>query len=271
MEETYETIAKGMRILPGQWRPHHPWEQIAWVSPNWPSQDYVWLDFPEAIFSDAGLLYLSHVNPACPTVFADLPPVAWDARPEGISFQRELPNGVRFGGSVTRGDPAGAAELELFLENGTDRPLREIKLQTCACLRGIKEFADPTEANKLVHLPGDGWRPFADVKDCGREDGRFRFGWRGGPASADLPVMATVSNRAERLAAITWYDATYSLISNPLHPCMHADPAMDDLAPGQRETIRGSLIFFEGTPDEFGDWFTKRWSASRALSHSPEQ
>lgn len=266
MKETYETIAKGMRILPGQWRPHYPWEHIAWVSPPWPSQDYVWLDFPEAILSDAGLLYLSHVNPACPTVFGDVPPVEWEVSPEGISFERELPNGVRFGGSVTRGD--GAAELALFIENGMDRPLRDIRLQTSAYLRGIKEFADHTEGNKLVHLPGDGWQPFAEAKDCGREDGGFRFGWRGGPASADLPVMATVSNRAERLTAITWYDATYSLISNPLHPCMHADPAMDDLPPGQRQTIHGSLIFFEGTPDEFGDWFTGRWPASKDF---PEQ
>ena len=59
---TYETHAKGIRILPGAWRPHYPWEHIAWISPPWPSQDYVWLDFPEAIFTSQGLLFLSHVN-----------------------------------------------------------------------------------------------------------------------------------------------------------------------------------------------------------------
>jgi len=61
-----EAYATGIRILPGQWRPHYPFEQIAWVSPPWPSHDYVWLDFPEAIFSDTELLYLSHVNPQFP-------------------------------------------------------------------------------------------------------------------------------------------------------------------------------------------------------------
>ncbi len=39
-KETYEIHAKGIRILPGQWRPHYPFEQIAWVSPPWPSQDF---------------------------------------------------------------------------------------------------------------------------------------------------------------------------------------------------------------------------------------
>jgi len=75
MIETYETHAKGIRIVPGQWRPHYPFEQIAWVSPPWPSQDYCWLDFPEAIFTDQGLLFLSHVNPKVTAEFPDLPPV----------------------------------------------------------------------------------------------------------------------------------------------------------------------------------------------------
>ena len=76
--DTYATHAKGIRILPGKWRPHYPWEHIAWVSPSWPSQDYIWLDFPEAIFTQQGLLYLSHVNPQVQAVmFPDPPPVAW--------------------------------------------------------------------------------------------------------------------------------------------------------------------------------------------------
>ena len=73
MNKRYETQATGLRILPGQWRPHYPWEHIAWVSPPWASQDYVWLDFPEAICSSLGFLYLSHVNPPIPTIFKDLP------------------------------------------------------------------------------------------------------------------------------------------------------------------------------------------------------
>ena len=50
---TYADHATGIRILPGAWRPHYYWEHIAWVSPSWPSQDYIWLDFPEAIFTEA--------------------------------------------------------------------------------------------------------------------------------------------------------------------------------------------------------------------------
>jgi hypothetical protein len=49
MKESYETHAKGIRILPGQWRPHYTFEHTAWISPSWPSQDYIWLDYPEAV------------------------------------------------------------------------------------------------------------------------------------------------------------------------------------------------------------------------------
>ncbi|MDX9971782.1 MAG: twin-arginine translocation signal domain-containing protein, partial [FCB group bacterium] len=76
-EDTFATQAKGIRILPGQWRPHYPWEHIAWVSPAWPSQDYIWLDCPEAIFTNRGLLFLSHINPPIPTIFGNLPKVPW--------------------------------------------------------------------------------------------------------------------------------------------------------------------------------------------------
>ena len=250
MSASYETHARGIRILPGQWRPHYPFEQIAWVSPPWPSQDYIWLDFPEAIFCDTGLLFLSHVNPHAPVLFPGLPKVAWLVIPGGLTYERRLPNGVQFGGTVMI-EGEQAVSLLLYIENGTQEPLRNIKLQTCAYLRGIKEFSDFTVQNKLVHLPESGWQPFDAARASEREAGRFHLGWRGGPTSADLPVMITVSNIGERLVALTWYEDTYSLVSNP------------DIAPGQRAEIQGALIFFEGTADQFSDAFELQHKANR--------
>lgn len=244
--ESYETHAKGIRILPGQWRPHYPWEHIAWVSPSWPSQDYLWLDFPEAVFSNQGLLYLSHVNPPIQTVFSDLPAVPWRPVPAGIAFDRTLPNGVAFGGSVTRAN-ANTVALELHLENGSAQPLTNITLQTCVFLRGIKEFADYTRANKFVHLAERGWVSVQDTSALPENSGPYRVGWRrSGKRLADWPVLATVSNQGGRLVAMTWQQDTLSLVSNPNHPCMHADPQFKDLTPGQRASIRGKLLFFEG-------------------------
>jgi hypothetical protein len=254
---TYENHMKGIRILPGHWRPHYPFEQIAWVSPPWPSQDYIWLDFPEAIFTSIGLIFLSHVNPPIPVVFHDLPEVPWVECPGGIAFDRTLPNGIRFGGSVVKKEEA-IVSLNLYIDNGSQLPLTKIKLQTCAFLRAIKEFGDYTWDNKLVHVPDKGWMKFAEARDSGMKSGRFQLGWRNGPPACDLPVMITVSNQAQRLVGMTWYESTNTMVSNQKHPCMHADPVFPDLAPGQRADIYGELLFFEGSPDSFTAWFKDR-------------
>lgn len=250
-ESPYETQVQGIRIKPGQWRPHYEWEQIAWVSPSWPSQEYVWLDFPEAIFTDRGLLFLSHVNPPIPTVFTGLIKVPWREMEEGIGFDRVLPNGVAFGGSLLRwGD--NAVDMALYIRNGAKTPLKDITLQTCAFLRGIKEFADYTRDNKFVHVPGDGWITLE--RAMARDDigAPYRVGWRrSGKAVADLPVAVVVSNRADRIMAMSWGPDTLSLVGNPNHPCIHADPQFPDLAPGETGIVRGRLVFFEGPLEAF--------------------
>jgi hypothetical protein len=250
-KETYENQAKGLRILPGAWRPHYPWEHIVWISPSWPSQDYIWLDFPEAVFTDRGLLFLSHINPAAPAVYPDWPVVKWKTKGERLSFQRRLPDGVAFSGAVHK-EKENVAGLELRIRNGTKKPLGKITLQTCAYLRAIKEFADFTPDNKYVHVPGKGWMRFAEAKALTEQNGTIGLGWRTqANRNADVPMMATVSNAGERLVAMTWLDATLSLTQNSRHPCMHADPQFHDLEPGEDQTIRGRLIFHEGPLQDF--------------------
>jgi hypothetical protein len=68
-----------------------------------------------------------------------------------------------------------------------------------------------------------------------------------------LPIAVAVSNQGDRLIAFTWGKDTLSIVGNPKHPCIHADPQCADLAPGQTGTMHGKLIFFEGTLDAFAD------------------
>jgi len=252
--ESYLASLKGIRIFPGSWRPHYPFEQIAWISPPWPSHDYLWLDFPEAIFTDIGLIYLSHVNPKHPVLFPNLPKVPWKQLSNGLAYRRVLPNGIEFGGKLYTDKPA-TVNTELYIKNGSEKPLRNIRLQTCLFLRAIKEFSDFTANNKYVHLPDLGWMPFPEAQKTGLKKGIYRLGWRGGPPSADLPVMVTVSNQAERLVAFTWERDTFSLVCNPDHPCMHADPYFPDLDPGDSAVIHGRIIFYEGGLEQFEEEF----------------
>jgi len=51
---------------------------------------------------------------------------------------------------------------------------------------------------------------------------------------------------------------------------MHADPFFDDLEPGQRAEIRGELLFFEGTIEQFEPWFRKRYNQPKVLLLWPD-
>jgi hypothetical protein len=237
-------------VFPGQWRPHYPWEQIAWIRPPWTTRDSLWLDFPEAIFTAGDLLFLSHVNPRFPAAFADLPRVHWEDVEGGVAYRRVLPNGIAFGGSVRQTDERSVA-IELSLENGSTEPLAEVRLQTCLFLRACKEFGDYTNTNKRVHT-SDGWITLEDALEQEEQPGaRYRVGWRGGNPVADLPWVVTLSNEGRRLVAMSWGERTFSIVGNPDHPCMHADPFFKDLAPGESESIQGRIVFLEGSLEAF--------------------
>ena len=93
-----------------------------------------------------------------------------------------------------------------------------------------------------------------------REDGsgRYRLDWRDGPRVAASPLMACISRIEERLVAMTWYEDTYTLVCNPAHPCLHADPVLEDLPPGESTSVRGALIFFEGSLEAFTESQAKK-------------
>ena len=235
--------------FPAGWRPHYPWEHIAWVSPSWPSQDYLWLDMPEAIFTRQGLLFLSHVNPPFPVKYPSPPAVPWKEVPGGMAYERKLPDGISFSVRIVKADRA--VEIELSMQNRGEHPINDITLQTCVFLRAAREFSQRTADTKLVHVAGRGWLPFMKALKLKDAKGTVRLGWRSGPKIADLPVILTTSSEAKRLVAFSWGKDTFSLVCNPNHPCMHADPALPDLEPGGNAVIKGKVIFFEGSPEGF--------------------
>lgn len=261
--DTYETHARGVRILPGRWRPHYPWEQIAWISPPWASQDYLWFDFPEAIFTRQGMLFLSHANPTVePPRFPDIEAVPWVTTPTGLRYERRLPNGFRWIGELKR----SRSHVDYYLEfiNDSDEAYSEIRLQTCLMLRAAQEFGPYRPDNKFVHVRDRGWMPFEEARKLEPPLGKYRLGWRGGPEISDLPVIITKSEEPNRMVAMTWFDSTYSLMQNPPRPCMHADPFVPDLPPGKRATIPGRIWFFEGSIEDFEKVIRRDLDAHRA-------
>lgn len=260
--QAYYDCHKGIQVLPGMWRPHHPWEPIAWIHPAWGAQDYVWLDFPENIDGDQGMFFHSHVYPD-PVLkdlkYPDLPRVPWKPIDGGLQYERTLPNGLRFGGSVRRGDEQ-SVELRLHMHNGADTTLTNMRMVTCLMLRMFQGFEQCTSSNKFVYLADRGWTSLfsaQDVTDC---PGRFPVGGPRSGVSSPLPVVVAQCADAPRLIAMTWFDDTHTLSGNSVQPCMHADACVGDLAPGSEKRMGGRILFIEGSLDDVRKLFEDRYA-----------
>lgn len=178
----------------------------------WDPESYVVVDLPEAIWSNLGLTYLAHTH--VPTIWTkqgiELEPLEWE-RGEGgmLESERRLPNGIAFGARVV--PEREAMRMELWLKNGTDQPLTDLRVQNCVMLKGARGFAAQMNENKVFD---------ATYVACRSADGAR---W-----------IITAWERCDR----AWGNAPC--------PCLHSDPRFPDCAPGETKRLRGWLSFYEG-------------------------
>ena len=179
----------------------------------WDPSSYVVVDLPEAIWSNLGLTYLAHTH--IDTIWAEkgieLPKQEWHRLDGGVlKMERSLPNGIRFGARISP-DGESAAAMELWIHNGTDSPLTELRAQVCVMLKGAKGFAAQSAENKTLRSP---------FVAC-RSDGGGRW-------------------------IITAWHPCHRPWQNPPVPCLHSDPSFPDCPPGETVRARGKLWFYEG-------------------------
>jgi hypothetical protein len=176
----------------------------------WDDSSYAVIDVPEAIWSNLGLTYLAHTH--IDTVWTsqkiDLPPLEWKRLPGGVlELQRELPNGIVFGSRVK--PEKGVVHMEMWLKNGTDETLSDLRVQNCVMLKGAKGFEAQTDDNKKVESP-------------------------------------YVLCRSGKRWIITAWDPCHRPWTNPPVPCLHSDPKFPDCPPGETRRIKGWFSFYLG-------------------------
>lgn len=179
----------------------------------WDDKSYVVVDVPEALWSNLGLTYLAHTH--IDTVWSKqgikLERLEWNRRTDGsLDIQRRLPNGIEFGAFVV--PQREAVRMELWLKNGSKEKLSDLRVQNCVMLKGATGFAAQTNDNKLFR------KPFVAVHD----DSKKRW-------------------------IITAWEPCHRPWGNAPCPCLHSDPKFPDCAPGETQTLRGWLSFYEGT------------------------
>jgi hypothetical protein len=184
----------------------------------WENSGYVVVDLPEVIFSNGDVLFLAHKH--IPTIWTEkgveLETVNWERLEDGsMKYVRRLPNKVVFGAKAMPGKDG--ADMELFLENGTEQTLTGLRTQICVLLKEARGFNQLTNDNKFFS-PGE---------------------------PAEEPLVAVRDEEGKRWIATAW-DHCVRKWGRDLCPCMHSDPQLPDCPPGKRVALRGKIFFLEG-------------------------
>jgi predicted acyl esterase len=141
----------------------------------------------------------------------ELPPLEWTRGADGtLEVERKLPNGVTFGARVV--PTRDAVRMELWLTNGMQKRVTDLRVQNSVLLRGAKAFAAPTNSNKVFAAP------FAA---CRSADGKR---W-----------------------VITAWESTKRSWGNTACPSLCCDTKFPDCGPGETKRLTGWLSFYEGT------------------------
>jgi hypothetical protein len=190
----------------------------------WNDKSYVVVDVPEAIRRNDekthGLLYLAHthVDTMWTKQRIDLEPLEWTRGADGtLTCERRLPNNVVFGTKVVSSKEA--VRMEMWLTNGCQETLKDLRVQNCVMLKDAPEFAQRDNENKVI----------------------------------SQPYIACRSAGGNRWLIAAW-EPCKKAWGNPPCPCMHSDPIFPDCAPGETKRLKGWLSFYEGTDigAEFG-------------------
>ncbi len=201
-------------FLDGALRPQRE-TKISVFAP-WNDRDYFVLDIPEAIRRNDeprhGLLYLahSHVDTMWTRQQVELEALEWQRNADGsLVMERRLPNGVVFGTRVI--PDRDALRMEMWLSNGSQEKLSNLRVQNCIMLKGAPEFAHAGEENTIKSEP-------YIARRCLNGDRWIITAW--------TPCQST------------WF--------NPPCPCMHSDGQFPDCEPGASQHLKGWFSFYEG-------------------------
>ncbi|MFM7918661.1 MAG: hypothetical protein ACKPJJ_00475, partial [Planctomycetaceae bacterium] len=127
--------------------------------------------------------------------------------------ERTLPNGIRIGTSATA--HKDHIELLMWLHNGSDKPLSDLRVQNCVMLKAADGFTQQNNENKVIR-------------------GKY---------------AAARSADGDRWIITAW-DPLHRGWANAPCPCLHSDPRFPDCAPGETQYLRGWFSFYEGTQIE---------------------
>lgn len=222
------------------------------VAPPWAGGGALFINFPEHLEYMPGTKGLARHHDERDNVWQV------DGDGQGASYEAES---LTEEGVVVRAQArveGDTVHCGLEVENNGDRDLKSLRPMLCHEYHGLTGFAPAHSDNfarTFVVVGGqvralDDFaveRPeararMAQVKGC-----PDRHNWwaaeMGGLIKEELDMAFTAIEAADGRKVVVFWNPGKCLLANRAIPCLHADPYLGDLAPGERVRARGQVLF----------------------------
>jgi hypothetical protein len=161
---------------------------------------------------------------------------------------------------------ASQAVIWLRVTNGSEKRLPRVKPMLCFQYKQLTGFPQNLDGNfawTYVVMDGtltrladiktakpDPQAMVAYVKGCDQHDSDKFANARGGLVTEDIDAaVAAVTSKDAQRKVVLGFTPPKSMLSNSFIPCLHADPYVGDLEPGESAEASGVVIFTEGDLD----------------------
>lgn len=223
------------------------------ITPPWPNGGSVFVNLPEHLEYMPGTKGIARHHDNRKNVWY----VNSDSTEASYNAESLTEPGVFF--SVKAKTNNEKAVFEMIVTNHTGKTLNSLRPLFCLQYNLLKGFSDKLSDNfshtyiiikgKPVSVASFAVKDksaiarMAQVKDC-RDEHNWWAQQMGGFIEQRMDAAYTIltSINEDRKVIVRWTPGK-NFLSNAAIPCIHADPCMGDLPPGQSVTISGELIF----------------------------
>lgn len=225
------------------------------IVPPWPEGGSVFVNLPEHLEYMPETMGIARHHDKRANVWR----VSADSARADYSVESMTEPGVFF--SATASALGNKALFEVTITNRSGKLLRSIRPLFCFQYHHLSGFPGRLSDNfqhTFILIKGkeaavsdlavekpDALARMAQVRDCPDEHNWWAEEMGGFiPEKIDSAVTVLTASRGSRKVTLGWKPGK-NFLSNTYIPCIHADPCIGDLEPGQSRTVTGELVFTE--------------------------
>ena len=230
------------------------------VTPPWPEGGSLFINLPEHLEYMPGTRGIARHHDKRRNVWQ----VSLDGSGAAYAVESLAESGVFFGLRVRAVEDR--AFFEMSITNRSAKVLKSIRPLLCYQYHSLAGFPSANSDNfahtyvmidgKLVSVASLRVKDprararMAQVKDCADEHNWWAQEM-GGMIEERLDRALTVlTDRSDDRKVVVLWEPGKNLLCNQEIPCLHADPCIGDLGPGEARTVRGQLVFTRAPLDQ---------------------